>query len=157
MRKKYDEFEVIVSDAKEPDCMEQEDETGGIRKSERVYNSYVVHGCSSVRHSACVEHSNAVSWSSAVALSYGISHCNGIYQCAFCHGIDGISNRLFNREVSKERAIEVISSLKCLWTPKFEDLDDYNASPWREMPLKMTNYIKSLPEYNEEIFKKITG
>lgn len=156
MRKKYDEIELVFDETKEPEQPESEDDTG-IRKSENVHNSYVVNESASVRHSDCVESSNAVSWSSAVSLSYGVSHCNGVFQCAFCHGIDGISNRLFNREVPKERAIEVVSSLKCLWTPHFSDIDDYNDSPWREMPLKMTNYIKSLPEYNEEIFKKITN
>ena len=128
-----------------------------IYQSDMVYHSYMVDNSSSVIHSSCIEESSAVKWSSSISYSYGISHCRALENCAFCHGIKGASNRIFNKEVTEERALEIISSLKCLWIPEFDELDDYSASPWRDMPPKMINFIKSLTEYSEELYKKITS
>ena len=32
-----------------------------------------------------------------------------------------------------------------------------NKTAWAKMPSEVLKYIQSLPEYNEKIFKKITG
>ena len=39
--------------------------------------------------------------------------------------------------------------------PKFLEADA--AEAWKDMPEDMLDYIKSLPEYDEEIFKKVTN
>ena len=39
--------------------------------------------------------------------------------------------------------------------PQLAEVDEQEA--WSKMPKKMLEYIKSLPEFNAEIFKKITG
>ena len=38
--------------------------------------------------------------------------------------------------------------------PELMEVDDKTA--WSKMPTEMLEYIKSLPEYNEKVFKKIT-
>ena len=82
----------------------------------------------------------------------------------------------FNKRITEERFDEIYETLNSFeWYPKFnnaeqlkgklgwhetnipaiEDVD--NKTAWSSMPEEMLNYIKSLPEYNEKIFNKITG
>ena len=42
------------------------------------------------------------------------------------------------------------------WAFNFERLAA-NDNPWGGMPKEMLEYIKNLPEYNKDIFNKITG
>ena len=42
------------------------------------------------------------------------------------------------------------------WAFNFERLA-VNDNPWVGMPKEMLEYIKNLPEYNKDIFNKITG
>ena len=39
--------------------------------------------------------------------------------------------------------------------PQLKEIDEQEA--WNKMPKEMLEYIKNLPEFNAEIFKKITG
>lgn len=89
--------------------------------------------------------------------------------------MNGIAFRLFNKEVSEERARCIINNLIAFeWFPKWNNIYDIKPASswlvpfprlkenskkgaWSSMPNEMRSYIKSLPEYDDEIFKKITG
>ena len=84
---------------------------------------------------------------------------------------------LFNKQITKERFDEVNIKLGG-WYPKFTNAEElkekYGNEEWcatpapaimgraakeayAEMPSGLVEYIKSLPEYDDEIFRKITG
>ena len=82
---------------------------------------------------------------------------------------------IFNKKVSEERFNEVKRKIDSFcWYPKFNNAEELkgnlewyetnipaivNVEPkkaWSFMPKEMLDYIKSLPEYSEKIFKKIT-
>ena len=84
---------------------------------------------------------------------------------------------LFNKPISAERFYEVNNKLSS-WSPNFTNAEKlkqkYGNGKWfatpapaitgrtakeayAEMPTELVDYIKSLPEYDEEIFRKITG
>lgn len=84
---------------------------------------------------------------------------------------------LFNTPITEERFNEVDIKLGN-WYPKFTNAEEpkekYGNGEWRatpapaimgrtakeayaEMPTELVEYIKSLPEYDDEIFRKITG
>ena len=84
---------------------------------------------------------------------------------------------LFNKPITEERFNEVNEKLGD-WYPKFTNAEElkekYGNGEWRatpapaitgrtakeayaEMPTELVEYIKSLPEYDDEIFGKITG
>ena len=84
---------------------------------------------------------------------------------------------LFNKPITKERFDEVDIKLGD-WYPKFTNAEElkgkcgngkWHATPapaimgrtakeaYAEMPTELVKYIKSLPEYDDEIFRKITG
>ena len=89
-------------------------------------------------------------------------------------------NRVFNKEVKKSRFKEInekIEELRDGWYPKFTnafDLRKENGGSWKDvpapkilgtsnieaykdMPAGLIDYLKSLPEFDGEIFEKITG
>ena len=84
---------------------------------------------------------------------------------------------LFNKPITEERFDEVNKKLGG-WYPKFTNAEElkekYGNGEWcatpapaisgrtakeaySEMPTELVEYIKSLPEYDDEIFRKITG
>ena len=106
---------------------------------------------------------------------FGVRNCKGIYNCAFCFDKNGIANRLFNKESTEKRCAAVIRKLKSFgWYPEFMNWSEVkgtkewwafcfpkleevsNKAAWVKMPQKMLGYIKSLPEFDEEVFKAIT-
>lgn len=103
-------------------------------------------------------------------------NCNGVYKCILCCDINGASLMIFNKPVSEERFKEVWSKLA--WQPYFTNAlelkekygnGDWSKTPahaitsrskrevYAEMPDYIHEYIKSMPEYDDDIFKKITG
>ena len=97
-------------------------------------------------------------------------------ECIFCYDIESLKYGLFNKKVSKDRFNEVkekinIYNYKPQYTnfyelkgnrewytiafPELMNVDDKTA--WSKMPKEMKEYIQRLPEYDEEIFNKITG
>ena len=82
----------------------------------------------------------------------------------------------FNKPITKERFNELYQKLNSFgWYPIFNtayhlkgDLEWYetnipaivsvdNKTAWSFMPKEMKKYIESLPEFDKEIFDKITG
>ena len=81
----------------------------------------------------------------------------------------------FNKRITGERFAEIFAKLNSFeWYPKFNNAEQLkgklewyetnipaiksgdNKTAWSSMPEEMLNYIKSLPEFNEKIFNKIT-
>ena len=123
-----------------------------------------------------MSYSNAVSGSHAVSDSYGLRECFGMYQCAFCYGLKGKAFYLFNRKSTEARTKEVLEKLRSFsWVPHYANWYDIkgnkewwafcfpqlenvdNDIAWSKMPAEMLEYIKSLPEFDEKVWQKITG
>jgi hypothetical protein len=128
-----------------------------------------------VRSSNAVSYSNAVRCSNAVSDSYGLLFCVAVRFGLFCYKKEGAKYCLFNKKVKKERFEAIFAKIKSFgWTPNWDNFYDLkgnkewwalcfpelarvdNKTAWSKIPKGMLEYIKSLPEYNEKIFKAIT-
>ena len=151
------------------------DRSDGVTKSNGVHWSDGVDFSRGVNWSDGVNKSCGVSWSYGVNRSYGISECEGISKSIFCYKKSG-KLMAFNKRITEERFYEIYETLNSFeWYPKFNNAEQLkgklewyetnipsivgvdNKTAWSSMPEEMLNYIKSLPEYNEKIFNKITG
>lgn len=161
--------------------------SNGVNGSNGVNSSYGVTVSNGVNWSNGVDMSDGVSSSNGVEWSYGVSESNGVnrsYGILECEGISRVifcykkSGKLmaFNKRITEERFDEIYAELiKFNWYPKFNNAKQLkgelewhetnipaiesvdNKTAWSSMPEEMLNYIKSLPEYDEKIFNKITG
>ena len=154
----------------------------GIRKSDgvdwsrNVNLSNGVSGSKGVNLSNGVENSRGVNLSNGVNKSYGITNCEAVSNCIFCFNQKGAKFKLFNKKVAEARINEVFSHIRDYgWYPKFNNAEELkgnlewyetnisaivnvpNKIAWSFMPDKMKQYIQSLPEYSEKIFRKVTG
>ena len=114
---------------------------------------------------------------SGINASMHCRKCEGISRCIFCDGLEGAKLMIFNKPVTVERFDEVWSKLNG-WKPDFTNAqqlkrefgdDKWAKTPvfkitsrkvsevYAEMPRKLREYIKAMPEYDDEIFKAITG
>lgn len=151
------------------------DRSDGVAESNGVHLSNGVDFSRGVNWSDGVNESCGVSWSNGVNKSYGISECEGISKSIFCYKKSG-KLMAFNKRITEERFDEIYETLNSFeWYPKFNNAEQLkgklgwhetnipaivgvdNKTAWSSMPEEMLNYIKSLPEYNEKIFNKITG
>ena len=118
---------------------------------------------------------SAVSDSSAVSGSYAVYESEAVKNCLFCYGIECSKHKIFNKLVDENRYNEVHKRLLSFnYYPKYDNFYDLkgdkewwsiafpelmtvdNATAWGKMPKEMDEYIRSLPEFDEEIYKKIT-
>lgn len=120
-----------------------------------------------------------VNESNGVNGSYGCLSCHGIDQCLFCYGITG-RYFVFNKPSSKKRVEEIYQEVRGLlypWKPVFNNIkalylangSDWKLTPvhnaeelsikeaWSGMPAAAIEYVRSLPEFDADIFEKITG
>lgn len=102
--------------------------------------------------------------------------CEGVSRCMFCFELEGAKLMLFNKPISEKRFNEVFANLGS-WYPRFNNAEElkekYGNGEWKntpapeirgrtakeayaDMPADLIAYVKSLPEYDEEIFKAIT-
>ena len=144
----------------------------------------MIKACKSYQKEANIaEATNGISYGSGIRNGYGIysskhcRKCEGISRCIFCYGLEGAKLMLFNKPITEERFNEVNEKLGG-WYPKFTNAEElkekYSNGEWcatpapaitgrtakeayAEMPTELVEYIKSLPEYDDEIFRKITG
>lgn len=149
--------------------------SNGVNVSNGVNWSNGVDSSNGVNSSYGVEWSYGVSESNGVNRSYGILECEGISRAIFCYKKSG-KLMAFNKRITEERFDEIYETLNSFeWYPKFNNAEQLkgklewhetnipaimgvdNKTAWSSMPEEMLNYIKSLPEYNEKIFNKITG
>ena len=147
----------------------------GVNVSNGVNWSYGVSESKGVNSSYGVDWSYGVNSSNGVNRSYGILECEGISRAIFCYKKSG-NLMAFNKRITEKRFNEIFTRLNSFdWYPKFNNAEQLkgnlewyetnipaiesvdNKTAWSSMPEEMLNYIKSLPEYNEKIFNKITG
>lgn len=155
--------------------------SNGVNSSYGVNVSNGVNWSNGVSESKGVDSSYGVDWSYGVSeskgvnRSYGILECEGISRAIFCYKKSG-KLMAFNKRITEERFDEICAKLnKFNWYPKFNNAEQLkgelewyktnipaiesvdNKTAWSSMPEEMLKYIKSLPEYDEKIFNKITG
>lgn len=83
---------------------------------------------------------------------------------------------LFNKPAAENRIEEVLDKIRGFgWTPRFANWYDIkgdkgwwvfcfpklktvsNEDAWAKIPAEMEEYIRSLPEFDEEVWQKLTG
>ncbi len=138
----------------------------------------MVNACKSYqKETNIVEATNGISDGHGINWSKHCCKCEGISRCLLCYGLEGAKLMLFNKPITEERFNEVDINLGD-WYPKFTNAEElkekYGNGEWcatpapaitgrtakeayAEMPTELVEYIKSLPEYDDEIFRKITG
>lgn len=149
--------------------------SSGVNWSDGVTASNGTHGGRGVNMSQGVNRSQGANRSQGVNESWGVILCEGVSRCLFCYKVSG-KLMLFNKSITEDRYNEVFYKINSFnWYPRFNNaemlkgnLEWYetnipkiveidNKTAWSFMPRQMLNYIKSLPEYDEELFDKITG
>lgn len=110
--------------------------------------------------------------------SFGLKNCKAVYKSVFTEGLAGDKFQCFGKDISEQRAIEIIDKLRGFnWYPSqtnaFElytkagsqwskiDINKLTykewSESWEDMPKEMLGYITLLPEFDAVIFKEITG
>lgn len=153
--------------------------SSGIHGSEGVNGSYGVINSYGVNDSFGVTWSSGVDRSFGVTWSYGVNESCGVDQQIFCSGLKR-TPKIFGKEVSQERFDLVFRTIKELqgnWRPQFNNIkslyiqhgNDWKLTPirdakelskeeaWSGMPRELFDYIKSLPEFDAQIFEDVTG
>ena len=148
----------------------REYQTAGIRNG--ISNGY------GISYGDGICYGNGISYGYGVNISMHCRKCEGISRCIFCDGLEGARLMIFNKPVTVERFDEVWDKLN-EWKPDFTNAqqlkrkyggnDGWANTPvfkiigrkasevYAEMPRELRDYIKAMPEYDDEIFKTITG
>ena len=157
--------------------------TNGISHGSGIRNGFGISHGSGISYGCGISNGFGISDGSGIRNGFGIYRskhcrkCEGISRCLFCYGLEGAKLMLFNKPITEERFDEVDIKLGG-WYPKFTNAEElkgkYGNGEWcatpapaisgrtakeayAEMPTELVEYIKSLPEYDDEIFRKITG
>ena len=146
-------------------CKEYQVNGSGIRDGYGIRNGYGI------------RYGSGICDGSGINASMHCLKCEGISRCIFCDGLEGAKLMIFNKPVTVERFDEVWSKLNG-WEPDFTNAQqlkrEFGDDKWAntpvleitsreasevyaEMPRKLREYIKAMPEYDDEIFKAITG
>jgi len=156
----------------------------GVNGSEGVNGSGGVNFSNGVNHSNGISYSKGVNRSEGVNYSFGIMNCYAVDKALFLADKTR-SFSIFGVEVSEERFDEVKGNLDSLldgWFPRFnnafelleeakrdwskveasdikETLEgwDKQYEAWEDMPQEAIKYVRSLPEFDEKMFARITG
>jgi hypothetical protein len=143
-----------------------------------VKNSCYLKGCESIQDSYMICGGNEVYYSQCIWGGYFIyfsANLRGAYNCMFCLNLNGAEHRIFNKKVSRvyfnqvcRDIFEIIRYTKYNMTAtNYEEL--YNkygylipinqlkskCLDYSKMPQELLNYVRNLPEYDDEIFNKI--
>ena len=147
-----------------------------VSDSDAVSDSTAVRYSTAVRSSNAVSFSDAVSGSDAVFACFGVRNCAGLYESLFCVDLKGGAFLLFNKQSTEKRVKEVKSRiLKFAWVPEFLNWkeckgdrpwyafcfpmfqENENADAWSGIPADMLAYIQDLPEFDADVWARITG
>lgn len=132
-----------------------------------------------VNWSSGVNESSGVNGSNGVNGSTGVNACSGLSLSLFCCGLKN-EFKLFNQQVSESRHAEVkrqLDSYLAGWEPTFNNLKTLNLKAngvwqetpipfakelqvkeaWAGMPKAAIDYLRSLPEFDADIFAAVTG
>ncbi len=147
--------------------------SNGISYSNEVHYSDGICTSNGVCVSDGICASDGVVYSSGVAGSYGVFDCQAMYRSVFCSKLKGKESFLLNKKSTPRRIEEIKENLN--WYPVFNnvselkgngewvdiDLEDVEKiskeKAWAKMPKEMLAYIRSLPEFDAEVFETITG
>ena len=144
----------------------------GICNGNGISNGYGISYCDGICYG------NGISYGYGVNISMHCRKCEGISRCIFCDGLEGARLMIFNKPVTVERFDEVWDKLN-EWKPDFTNAqqlkrkyggnDGWANTPvfkiigrkasevYAEMPRELRDYIKAMPEYDDAIYKAITG
>ena len=149
----------------------------GIRSSSGIRNGYGISNGYGIINGYGIRYGYGISDGSGINASMHCRKCEGISRCIFCDGLEGAKLMIFNKPVTVERFDKVWSKLNG-WKPDFANAQqlkrEFGDDKWAntpvfkitsreasevyaEMPRKLREYIKAMPEYDDEIFKAITG
>ena len=164
-------------------CKEYQVNSSGISDSSAIRDGYGIRNGYAIRDGYGISYGSGISNGYGIRNGYGINasmhcrKCEGISRCIFCDGLEGAKLMIFNKPVTVERFNEVWSKLN-VWKPDFANAQqlkrEFGDDKWAntpvfeitsreasevyaEMPCKLREYIKAMPEYDDEIFKAITG
>ena len=157
----------------------------GINRSEGINWSEGINRSEGINGSKGINRSEGINWSKGINLSKGINNCFGVQKSRGVNNGLFIFNKaeehtLFNKKVSDNYFNQIKGELHELlngWCPTFNNLkilylksgSKWEQTPicnaeeiqkkdaWKGMPKKAINYLKSLPEFDKNIFKEITG
>ena len=141
-----------------------------------IYGGYDIHGGCSI--SGGCDISGGENCMGAYDIMF-CRNCQGCKSCICCLDYTG-KNAVFNRQVSEQRVNEIKNNIRQLagdWFPKFTNAyelyaangQDWPSTPvpkieardrtyaYADMPQKLVDYIKSLPEFDADIWQQITG
>lgn len=146
-------------------------------------SGYGISSGSGISNGYGISYGFGISYGSGISSGYGVNNsmhclkCEGISRCIFCVGLEGAKLMLFNKPVNVSRFNEVWENLAA-WRPDFTNAQElktkYGNGKWEqtpapaitgrtakeaysEMPAELREYIKALPEYDDVIFRAITG
>ena len=147
-----------------------------IDNSNNIDNSKNIMNCNNILNSICIYNSDIVINSQVICNSYFIRECSALSNCLFCYDIKAKENYLFNKEVSEDRIKEIVNKL-CKYLElyrsdvpvEFNNFQKIKKRYKEDLPLEAVNstdisfnlnkdfleYIKSLPEFDNEVWQKI--
>lgn len=146
----------------------------GVHGASHVSGASDVHGAYNVSGASDVHGAHDVYGAYDCML---ICKCKAVTNCILCYDIESKANYVFNKKITEERIIKIKKDLAQFdYYPKFNNYFDLLkensemaekvpanliksksiADAYADMPQDMIDYIKSMPEYDEKIFNKIT-
>ena len=158
-------------------CKEYQVNGSGIRSSSGISDGSGISNGYGIINGYGIRYGYGISDGSGINASMHCRKCEGISRCIFCDGLEGAKLMIFNKPVTVERFDKVWSKLNG-WKPDFANAQqlkrEFGDDKWAntpvfkitsreasevyaEMPRKLREYIKAMPEYDDEIFKAITG
>ena len=165
-----------VNDSRGVNASDGVNNSNGVNASRGVNASFGVSYSKGVNNSNGVNASRGVNASDGVECSFGVTKCKAVSWCIFCQNQVGARFKLFNKRTTEARYEEVFRKILSFdWYPKFNNAEKLkgnrewyetnipaivrvpNEVAWSFMPKEMKEYLQSLPEYDEEVFKKVTG
>ena len=158
-------------------CKEYQVNGSGISNGSGIRNGYGISNGYGIRDGYGISNGDGIRNGYGINASMHCRKCEGISRCIFCDGLEGAKLMIFNKPVTVERFDEVWSKLngwepdftnaqqlkrefgddKWANTPIFKNTSREASEVYAEMPRKLREYIKAMPEYDDEIFKAITG
>lgn len=134
--------------------------SNGVRYSSNVTRSNGVSSSGGVGHSCGVNHSLGVECSEGVSNSFFIDNCSGVSGALFLADKPRTYS-IFGKSVPESRFNEVKNQLFDLlngWLPTFGDIKELpTKKAWCGMPKAAIDYVRSLPEFDAQIFQQVTG
>ena len=137
-------------------------DSSNVRGSSNVHDSFNVRGSNDVHDSSNVSWSSNVRDSNNVHRSFGILNCAGVSHALF---LADVSSRptVFGKEVSQEHFNSTMKQLEEKmkgWRPAYcseagSKLTEKEA--WAGMPQAAVDFVASLPQFDPEMFERITG